>query len=410
MSGEHELVVPVKATERTVTQDDVERNDRDPSSPKITQPLSDAPRGKMEIEEKKDEDSIYWTPPELKKPFPFLHYPTIPFPDKLCGRRVPFKLVLVLLFAFSAAVTVVIVASELQFGSMDSTRVKDFLNNANTQYVGDGGLAFFFCLLLVWCSISGYFLLRTGDIDLFGFFHLLGPPGIGMLTQGLFTTDMNAVYWDGPKQTPGMYYTFGISIPLLTLGSGYLVYIAVSRNIQCQVLYDTISWGYFGAIPLTILKFGFAGVLEELGWSAVMFPQLLHATHSYIAASVLGGVVWGIWHVPLVIGGGYNNNINPFWAAFVLPWMTTAWAFFNVWLRVRSWSIWPVVVSHVAHNCWIELLLDPLVGRSEYRGLTKLAREKRAHYFVGEFGMLGALSYMVCAMVFVDELNGGWND
>jgi len=42
-----------------------------------------------------------------------------------------------------------------------------FLNNANTQYVGDGGLAFFFCLLLVWCSISGYFLLRTGDIDLF---------------------------------------------------------------------------------------------------------------------------------------------------------------------------------------------------------------------------------------------------
>uniref|UniRef100_A0A7S3YLJ4 Uncharacterized protein n=1 Tax=Lotharella globosa TaxID=91324 RepID=A0A7S3YLJ4_9EUKA len=167
MSGEHELVVPVKATERTVTQDDVERNDRDPSSPKITQPLSDAPRGKMEIEEKKDEDSIYWTPPELKKPFPFLHYPTIPFPDKLCGRRVPFKLVLVLLFAFSAAVTVVIVASELQFGSMDSTRVKDFLNNANTQYVGDGGLAFFFCLLLVWCSISGYFLLRTGDIDLF---------------------------------------------------------------------------------------------------------------------------------------------------------------------------------------------------------------------------------------------------
>mmetsp|Transcript_16656 Transcript_16656/g.23324 ORF Transcript_16656/g.23324 Transcript_16656/m.23324 type:complete len:151 (+) Transcript_16656:1056-1508(+) len=145
--------------------------------------------------------------------------------------------------------------------------------------------------------------------------------------------------------------------------------------------------------------------MEEVGWSGVLFPQLLHATRSYMLSSFIGGIIWGIWHVPLVIGGGYNNNISPYWAAFVLPWMTTPWAFFHVWLRVRSFSIWPVVVAHAAHNCWIELLYDPLVGRSEYLGFSVKARERRAHYFVGEFGILPAITYMICAIIFTIDMD-----
>jgi len=91
-----------------------------------------------------------------------------------------------------------------------------------------------------------------------------------------------------------------------------------------------------------------------------------------------------------------------------LPWMTTPWAFFHVWLRVRSFSIWPVFVAHVAHNCWIELLFDPLVGRSEYLGFSNEARNKRALYFVGEFGLFAAITYMVCAMIFTIDMDAGY--
>jgi hypothetical protein len=58
----------------------------------------------------------------------------------------------------------------------------------------------------------------------------------------------------------------------------------------------------------------------------------------------------------------------------------------------------------VAHNVWIELLLDPAVGRSEYRGFSPLARRKKTFYFVGEFGLLGTASYFVCAIVIIADM------
>ncbi|GAB5360535.1 hypothetical protein AAMO2058_000636500 [Amorphochlora amoebiformis] len=338
--------------------------------------------------EKLGTESIYWDEPEPKYPFPFLYRPTVPFPTKMCGKKLPFIMMLTVLLIISLAAAVVAAAAAASFSPAESSRVYKFLKKGANQYVGDDGITFYVMMLLTWSMITGYFLLRTGNLDLFGFFHLLAPPGLGMATIGLFDVDFESIFWGQPITNPDMYYTLAVFVPLLTLGLGYFLYFTYSKNIQPQVLYDTLSWpkGYWAATFVTFAKFAFSGLLEEIGWSGVLFPQLLHATESYIMAAVLGGIIWGLWHAPLIIGGGYNNNIHPLWAAWMLPWMTTGWAFFHLWLRVRSFSIWPVVLAHVSHNCFLELFFDPLVGRSEYRGFSKMARKKRAHYFVGEFG------------------------
>jgi len=366
-----------------------------------------APVEEMLVSEPESSDSYYWNPPEIKEPFPFLYRPTVDFPQKVCGRKVNFKLVVLTLFLLGVVVSTSVIGTAVRYKE-NSSEVFRFLEEGNTAFVGASGLGAYIVMLICWSTISGYALLRTGDIDTFGFFHLLAPPGLGLFTLWAFTDDIGDAYWDGPKTDTGAYYSLAVFIPFVTLGSGYLIYHLWTGFIQFRVLKDTLCWGYGGAIPLTILKFAFSGVMEEVGWSGVLFPQLLHATKSFMLSSLIGGFIWGIWHVPLVIGGGYNNNISPYWAAFVLPWMTTPWAFFHFWLRVRSFSIWPVFVAHVAHNCWIELLFDPLVGRSEYLGFSNEARNKRALYFVGEFGLFAAITYMVCAMIFTIDMDAGY--
>jgi uncharacterized protein len=44
---------------------------------------------------------------------------------------------------------------------------------------------------------------------------------------------------------------------------------------------------------------GVVGWLEEIGWSGYAFPKM-SALHGGFLASVLLGVLWGIWHLPVI--------------------------------------------------------------------------------------------------------------
>ncbi|MGO3884894.1 MAG: CPBP family intramembrane glutamic endopeptidase [Mycetocola sp.] len=87
---------------------------------------------------------------------------------------------------------------------------------------------------------------------------------------------------------------------------------------------------------------------EELGWRGWLFPRLL--TLGPVRAILISGVIWGLWHAPLILLG-YNYPGVPGWLGVVLmSVMCILIGGIFGWLRVRSDSVWPAALAHGALN------------------------------------------------------------
>ncbi len=98
------------------------------------------------------------------------------------------------------------------------------------------------------------------------------------------------------------------------------------------------------AIPFNmIFTFG-----EEFGWRGYLLPKL--APLGGVGAAIITGIIWGLWHAPLIVLDGYNYPGYPFWGVLMMVVFTTALGIIFAWLRFRSGSVWPSTLSHAAIN------------------------------------------------------------
>jgi membrane protease YdiL (CAAX protease family) len=90
---------------------------------------------------------------------------------------------------------------------------------------------------------------------------------------------------------------------------------------------------------------------EEFGWRAYLLPKLLPLGPRRAVVTV--GVIWGVWHWP-VIAMGYNYGFGypgaPWTGMLAMVWMTTATGTFLAWVTLRSGSVWPAALGHGAIN------------------------------------------------------------
>ena len=88
---------------------------------------------------------------------------------------------------------------------------------------------------------------------------------------------------------------------------------------------------------------------EEFGWRGWVWPALRHR-HGWRTSSLILGVVWGLWHLPLLCIDGTLQSRMPF-----LPFLvsTIALAVVFGWLSERSdGSVLPALTLHTAVNWW----------------------------------------------------------
>lgn len=89
------------------------------------------------------------------------------------------------------------------------------------------------------------------------------------------------------------------------------------------------------------------GLGEELGWRGFALPRLL-ARHTPWVASLVLGVLWATWHLPLIWTPGHLLDRQPFWLLF-LDIAAKAIIFTWVFLRTRG-SVLIAVLLHATTN------------------------------------------------------------
>lgn len=139
----------------------------------------------------------------------------------------------------------------------------------------------------------------------------------------------------------------------LPLGVGTLLLIQVMQAL------------FLGPIINSIFTFG-----EEFGWRAYLQPKLLPL--GFRRAMVAMGVIWGVWHWPL-IAMGHNYGLeyagHPWLGLLAMTWFTFVAGTFIGWLALRGGSVWPAVLAHATINAVAGLGLlvytpetSPLIG------------------------------------------------
>ena len=138
---------------------------------------------------------------------------------------------------------------------------------------------------------------------------------------------------------------------------------------------------------------------EETGWRGFLYPQL-KARFSKRTAWIIGGVIWGMWHWPLIwlIGYEYGFGYFGFPVVGMLEFciITVAIGIISDWLYEKSSCIWIPALFHGAFNAAATLPFMVTVtdtGTARLRGPAPV-------------GLLAALPMIIFAAVLLLKCGG----
>jgi membrane protease YdiL (CAAX protease family) len=122
---------------------------------------------------------------------------------------------------------------------------------------------------------------------------------------------------------------------------------------------------------------------EEIGWRGYMLTRLVDSGLPF--PILCSGIIWGLWHTPLILSGQYASGPHPLASATVFVCMVVGLGFIFAWLRLSSGSIWPCIWAHGVWNAVIQGPFD----------------QSTAGYsaWVGESGILTTIVVAIFAVV-----------
>ncbi len=153
---------------------------------------------------------------------------------------------------------------------------------------------------------------------------------------------------------------------LFTFALMYLGGLVLAALVSGSTLNLNLAQPIYMFIPLFIMKFFLdAGLGEELGWRGFLLPRL-QARHSALVSSIIVGIVWGLWHLPLFMLEGMSPTYEFGQAYGVIPALLVYTVFIVIPYSILfTWvynntkgSLLLAFVFH-ASQAWFELFRDP---------------------------------------------------
>jgi len=202
------------------------------------------------------------------------------------------------------------------------------------------------------------------------------PAMSAILTKLIFDHNPKGLGWKpGPAKWLGLAYLLPILYGAVVygftwlIGQGGFTTDVVAERVGSGMGMADASRGQMVAVytlflaTFVFLKSGLPSAFgEELGWRGLLFPELERMT-SFTTASLIGGLVWALWHLPLILLSDYNSTAPRAFVVVMFFVSTIARTFLHNWFRARSGSVWPNVFLHASHDIFFMNVFDPLMAR-----------------------------------------------
>jgi len=208
-------------------------------------------------------------------------------------------------------------------------------------------------------------------------------PGVcAVLTQLLFNRPIANLGW---RSGPLRYLALSILLPLIYCVAIYVpVWMLGAGRFDGSVLARA-----YPLLPFALVQNVFFALGEEIGWRGFLVPAL-YRVRGFGWTGVASGVIWGVWHVPLIMFGGYSAGTPAWYAVTCFMISVTAMSVAVAWLRLRSGSLWTAALYHGAHNLTIQGIFD---GSTIDTGWTK--------WITTEFGIGLTVATVAMSLLFL---------
>jgi membrane protease YdiL (CAAX protease family) len=139
------------------------------------------------------------------------------------------------------------------------------------------------------------------------------------------------------------YYLFAWLWPLAGVATvvavaSMLGILPVRSNVTLTLVLSALA----GSLFATPLFFG-----EEFGWRGYL--QLRVANRRPLLAAVVTGLIWGVYHYPVILVG-FEGFENALLGLIIFPITTVLLSIMFGWLRAKTGSVWVTCLAHSATN------------------------------------------------------------
>ncbi len=230
-----------------------------------------------------------------------------------------------------------------------------------------------------------YLAISAGSMGAANGLYALGgmwsPALAALITVAVFRKEVDPFGWRWGKLR---YQIFSFLIPflytLVAYGIIWLFGFGALGPDRIPVRLTPLATSVVGAC--------IAALGEEIGWSGFLVPQVAKA-YGFTTAALTRGIVWSVWHYPMIIAGIYRNQ-SPLWYNIIcFTVLLVGISFIFTWFRLKSGSLWTGMFLHASHNAFIQSFFRHITIATAVTG-----------YFGDEFGAAPAFSTIIFAYAF----------
>lgn len=263
-------------------------------------------------------------------------------------------------------------------------------------------IALFLAFTAAFSAVAYYFVIEMGLTRYYLTLLMLAPAFAVFLVCKIKSIPVSSLGWSWGT---GRWQLLGYGIPLMyglmaygiIWGFGYGGLVDGSFAKELKGFLKLSGWSNDAIIPFGIFMLATLGLVqnvpvalgEEIGWRGFLSPLLMRK-FNFATTSLITGIIWAIWHAPIIWLTKYNAGPVDLHLQFLnYTVMCIGLSFILTYFRLKSGSIWPCAFLHAAHNIFLLNIMQSMT-----------VNYKETWRYAGEFGIFVPIIVLIFGLYF----------